>query len=131
MKDKLWTISELADALGITARTIRFYEDKGLLQPRRVGANRVYNYKDQARLKLILRGKRLGFSLQEINEYIELYDTELDPLRTEQLGYLLDKVRDRINDLQRQQDDLQEMRAELGAIEQECLNCLNNNRMAS
>ena len=73
MQHKLWTISELADELNVTTRTIRFYEDKDLLRPQRLGANRVFNYQDRARLHLILRGKRLGFSLEEIREFIELY----------------------------------------------------------
>ena len=120
MKDKLWTISELGDELGVTTRTIRFYEDKELLNPQRVGTNRVYNYRDRARLQLILRGKRLGFSLNEIKEYIDLYDAELDPMHNEQLSYLSEVVAKRIDELTEQLTDLQEMIGELSLIQQEC-----------
>ena len=87
MQHKLWTISELANELNVTTRTIRFYEDKDLLRPQRLGANRVFNYQDRARLHLILRGKRLGFSLEEIKEFIELYKTEVNPSQREQIEY--------------------------------------------
>lgn len=127
MKNKLWTISELAEEFGVTTRTIRFYEDKMLLFPQRVGSNRVYSYKDRARLQLILRGKRLGFSLTEIREYIELYDAKPDPLHNEQLDYLLGVVRKRVEELQKQQHDLQEMIGELAGIEAECVGHLKNN----
>ena len=120
MKDNLWTISELGDELGVTTRTIRFYEDKGLLQPQRAGVNRVYNYRDRARLQLILRGKRLGFSLNEIKEYIDLYDAELDPMHNEQLSYLSGVVTKRIDELKKQQAELQEMIGELSHIQSEC-----------
>lgn len=120
MKDKLWTISELGDEFGVTTRTIRFYEDKKLLLPQRVGANRVYNYRDKARLQLILRGKRLGFSLNEIKEYIDLYDAKLDPMRNEQLSYLSEVVAKRVDELTEQLTDLQEMIGELSSIQQEC-----------
>ena len=116
----LWTISELCEDLGITTRTVRFYEDKGLLCPGRVGVSRVYNHKDKARLRLILRGKRLGFSLQEIKDYIELYDADLDPEQSEQLKYLLQAVRKRKAALEQQQNDLQQMMLELAGIEKEC-----------
>lgn len=120
MKDKLWTISELGEALGVTTRTIRFYEDKALLHPQRVGINRVYNYRDRARLQLILRGKRLGFSLNEIKEYIDLYDAQLDPMHNDQLSYLSDMVGKRITELKNQQAELQEMIGELSIIQSEC-----------
>ncbi len=120
MKDKLWTISELGDEFGITTRTIRFYEDKALLKPQRAGPNRIYNYRDRARLQLILRGKRLGFSLSEIKEYIGLYDAELDPMHNEQLAYLADVVAKRMTTLEEQLCDLQEMISELSLIQAEC-----------
>lgn len=116
----LMTISELGEELGVSARTIRFYEDKELLKPQRVGSNRVYNYKDRARMKLILRGKRLGFSLDEIKEYIDLYDADLDPMQHEQIGFLLERVRERRETLVKQQADIQEMLGELALIEDEC-----------
>lgn len=85
MKQDVYTISELAHEFGITTRTIRYYEEVGLLNPRRAGetGQRLYDRRDRARLKLILRGKRFGFTLQEIKEMIELYD--VDPSQKEQL----------------------------------------------
>jgi DNA-binding transcriptional MerR regulator len=71
--DQVFGISELADALGTTTRAIRFYEEKGLLTPQRVGQNRVYTRRERARLQLILRGKSLGLTLRELQEYLDLY----------------------------------------------------------
>ncbi|MEZ5452407.1 MAG: MerR family DNA-binding transcriptional regulator [Thiothrix sp.] len=124
MEQKLWSISELADECGVTARTIRFYEDKGLIQPQRVGANRVYNYQDRARLTLILRGKRLGFSLEDIGEFLALYHTECDPDHASQLRYLLEKVQTKVKALRQQQADLEQTLQELAQIETECLSHL-------
>lgn len=121
MQQNLWTISELAEELNVSTRTIRFYEDKELLHPRRVGSNRVFNYQDRARLLLILRGKRLGFSLDEIKEFIELYKTEVDPRQTEQIHYLLQRVRNKVAGLRQQQQDLATTIAELSQIEAQCL----------
>jgi DNA-binding transcriptional MerR regulator len=121
MQHKLWTISELADELNVTTRTIRFYEDKDLLRPQRLGANRVFNYQDRARLHLILRGKRLGFSLEEIREFIELYKTEVNPNQTEQIDYLLQRVRAKVATLRQQQQDLAMTIDELNHIETLCL----------
>lgn len=128
MQQKLWTISELAETYQISARTIRFYEDKGLLEPQRAGANRVYSYKDHARLKLILRGKRLGFSLEEIREFIGLYNTDLDPEQTGQLQFLLKNVQEKVSVLKQQQLDLAMTLEELTKIESECLHRLDNKR---
>ena len=121
MQHKLWTISELADEFNVTTRTIRFYEDKDLLRPQRLGANRVFNYQDRARLHLILRGKRLGFSLEEIREFIELYKTEVNPNQTEQIDYLLQRVRAKVATLRQQQQDLAMTIDELNHIETLCL----------
>jgi DNA-binding transcriptional MerR regulator len=74
---RLYTVTELAKELGMTARAIRFYEDKGLITPQRAGTTRVYSARDRARVILILRGKRLGFSLNAIKEYLDLYDTDI------------------------------------------------------
>lgn len=128
MQQKFWPISELAAEYGISTRTIRFYEDKGLLQPQRIGSNRVYSYKDHARLKLILRGKRLGFSLEEIKEFIDLYNTNLDPTQTVQLNYLLNSVRAKADVLKQQQKDLMMTLDELMSIEQECLERLGKSQ---
>ena len=124
-KQQLWTISDLSDEFGLSQRAIRFYENKGLLNPQRLGVNRVYNYQDKARLKLILRGKRLGFSLDDIREFIALYDAALDPEQQEQLHYLLKLVQSRLQQLKKQQEDLIATISELGSIEQECLFHIN------
>jgi DNA-binding transcriptional MerR regulator len=108
-------VSEVASELGITTRTIRFYEQKGLIAPRRVGPVRVFSRRDRARLLLILRGKRLGFSLQEIAQYLALYDT--DPSQREQVLMLLEKVAARIASLEAQRADLDVALAELRDIE--------------
>jgi len=78
MPSNTWTISELAKEFGITPRTIRFYEDQGILSPGRDGRQRVYAARDRTRLKLALRGKRLGFPLSEIRELINMYDKPMD-----------------------------------------------------
>ena len=102
--DKLLTVTELAEEFNTTARTIRFYETKELLSPQRVGSTRVYTYRDRARLKLILRAKRLGFSLTDIREYLNLYN--VDPEQLEQQQLLLAKISRRIEELEQQQEDL-------------------------
>lgn len=109
--ERLFTVTELARLLDITARTIRFYEQKGLISPRRAGKTRVYTHRDKARLQLILRGKRLGFSLAEIREYLDLY--EVDRTQTSQLKLLQEKVGARIDLLEAQQRDLRQTLAEL------------------
>ena len=83
---KLYSVSELATELGVTARALRFYEDKGLISPQRAGNTRVYTYRDRGRLMLILRGKRLGFSLREVRDWLDLYD--LDPNQVAQMTRL-------------------------------------------
>jgi len=113
--NRLFTITELSDELGVTPRAIRFYEARGLLKPRRVGTNRVYSYRDRARLQIILRGKRLGFSLALIQEYLELYDA--DPSRKVQLPRLLAGARQRIRELEAQRQDLDLTLEELREIE--------------
>ncbi len=120
---RLYTVTELAHELGVTARAIRFYEDKGLLDPQRVGNNRVYTYRDRARLLLILRGKRLGFSLAEVQEYLDLYDA--DPTHKEQFLHLLHGVRDRISDLEQQRRDLELTLDELREIEEQTLDAMD------
>ena len=106
-----YTISELAAEFGITARAIRFYEDKKLLAPARRGMNRVYGRRDRGRLQLILRGKRLGFSLSDISEMLDLYDPN-DEGR-EQLKVTLGKVRGRLRTLEQQRRDIDEVIMEL------------------
>jgi DNA-binding transcriptional MerR regulator len=91
--ERLYTVTELAKELGMTPRAVRFYEDKGLIVPRRAGTTRVYSGRDRARMILILRGKRLGFSLSTIKEYLDLYDTDIT--QHAQLRLLLADATDR------------------------------------
>ena len=113
------TVTQLARELGITARTIRFYEDKGLIAPRRVGNNRVYTQRDRARMVLILRGKRLGFSLRDIKDYLDLYD--LDPTLAKQVRLLLEAVNSRIQRLEEQRAAVNETLAELREVRSQAL----------
>ena len=120
--DELFSITELAKVLGITPRTIRFYEDRGLVSPRRVGTTRVYSNRDRARMTLVLRGKRLGFSLRDIKEYLDLYDIE--PTHAEQIHLLQDKVRARIEQLEDQKHALEETLSELRDVERQTVEAL-------
>ncbi len=117
-RDALQTIQDVADELGMTTRAIRFYEDKGLLEPQRVGTMRVYSRREVARLLLILRGKRLGFSLREIKEFLDLYDA--DPLHLEQTKRLLARVNERVDALQAQREALDQTLGELRDIVGQC-----------
>ena len=104
-------ITEVAKRSGVPASTLRFYEDKGLLSPRRQGLNRVYTYRDRARLKLILQGKRVGLSLAEIREILELYDRKDGGAA--QLQKSMEKWGERIVALQAQRQDIDEAIVEL------------------
>jgi DNA-binding transcriptional MerR regulator len=108
----LFAIADLAKEFGISTRAIRFYEAKGLLAPERVGATRIFRRRDRARLILILRGKRLGFSLRDISDYLSLYDAN----RSQQNNLLIDKVDERLASLEGQLSDLQTTIAELREI---------------
>jgi DNA-binding transcriptional MerR regulator len=110
----LFAIADLAREFGISTRAIRFYETKGLLTPERVGSTRVFRRRDRARLILILRGKRLGFSLRDISEYLSLYDA--DRTQRAQVNLLVDMVDQRVEMLQQQLADLQTTIGELGEI---------------
>jgi DNA-binding transcriptional MerR regulator len=110
----LFAIADLAREFGISTRAIRFYESKGLLTPERVGATRVFRRRDRARLILILRGKRLGFSLRDISDYLSLYDA--DRTQTAQVKLLVDMVDQRLELLELQLIDLQTTIAELREI---------------
>ena len=116
---KLYTISDLSKEFDVTTRAIRFYEDAGLLSPLREGRSRLYTVRDRTRLKLILRGKRLGFSLSEIGEMFRLYDAE--PGEVAQLNHILDKINEKMNLLERQLEDLQIVMQELQEFRQQCL----------
>ncbi len=111
-------IAELATEFGVTTRTIRFYEDKGLISPERQGQRRIYHARDFVRLRLIMRGKRLGFSLDEISQMIDLYD--VDPSEVRQLRHFLEKIRQRKEQLLTQQSDIGETLAEIERIETKC-----------
>src|SRR5437899_423305 len=101
---RIYSIAELAGEFAITARTIRFYEDEGLIKPRRQGLMRLYSTHDRTRLGWILRGKRLGFSLAEIKELLDLY--QVDRTGLQQLRELLRRSRQHIADLERSRRDL-------------------------
>ena len=113
-----YSISELSREFEVTTRTIRFYEDEGLLRPERVGRQRVYSPGDRVRLKLILRGKRLGFSISEIGDIIQMYDST--PGESGQLTYFIDRIQQRRHALQQQQDDIEVTLRELNQIEKQC-----------
>ena len=113
-----YTIGELAQEFDVTTRAIRFYEHQGLLSPTRNGQARVYSARDRVRLKLVLRGKRLGFSLGEIGEMLDLYDA--DPSEVGQLQHFVSKLDERRAQLNQQQQDIQVTLKELDDIETQC-----------
>jgi DNA-binding transcriptional MerR regulator len=113
-----FSISDLSQEFDVTTRAIRFYEDEGLLEPRRKGRRRVYTVRDRVRLKLILRGKRLGFSLSEIGDIITMYDSE--PGEAGQLHYFINKISARRSVLKQQRDDIDVTLNELDAIDKQC-----------
>jgi len=111
---RLYTVTELAEELGMTARAVRFYEDKRLITPQRAGTTRVYSARDRARMILILRGKRLGFSLSTIKEYLDLYDTDIT--QHAQLRLLLAAVARRRDQLLAQRQAIDDALSELADI---------------
>ena len=118
-----YSISDLAGEFDVTTRTIRFYEEKGLLSPRREGTRRIYGPADRTRLRLILRGKRLGLSLEESAEIIRMYGTPGNNRR--QLEKLIGRIRERREELQRQRQDLEVMLKELADAENKCHEALS------
>lgn len=133
MTEKQYSITELAKEFDVTTRTIRFYEDKGLLKPRREGQTRIYSPSDRIFLKLILRGKRIGFSLKESQEIIELYDPTSG--NTFQLSQMLEKIADKTSELDQQIHDIEIMKIELAEAGQRCQaaldEALKNNQQES
>jgi DNA-binding transcriptional MerR regulator len=110
-------IQQVASELGLTTRTLRFYEDEGLIQPTRVGTTRIYTRREVARMQLILRGKRLGFSIREIKEFLNLYDA--DPRHLEQMRHLAARVSERLSELDKQKTALEQTIGEMRQIERE------------
>jgi len=119
-----YTISELAREFGVTTRTIRFYEDQGLLNPAREGTNRVFSNRDKVRLKLALRGKRLGFSLADIRELFELYDVSRDERK--QLEEFLSRLDRRRAHLEQQREDIEVMLTEIDFFANQCRRLLKD-----
>ena len=117
-RNDTYSISQLADEFSVTLRSIRFYEDQGLLSPKRQGNHRIFSSRDRARLKLILRGKRLGFSLLEIQELFNLHDA--DVRSKGQLQTMLNTIQQRQQKLQQQQTDINLIMMELNAAERQC-----------
>ena len=116
--DTTYSIGELAKEFDITTRSIRFYEDEGLLAPERKGQTRIYSAKDRVRLKLVLRGKRLGFSLAETKNIFDLYDNE--DTGQKQLEFMLTMISEKKQILAQQLLDIEAVKAELEGLEQNC-----------
>lgn len=115
---RTWTIAEIADELGVSHRTIRYYEDKGLVTPERRGTARVFHPRDRTRLRLVLRGKRLGFPLDEIRTIVDMYDQQ--PGEIGQLGYLLAQIEQRRAGLEQRRRDVDAALTELDDLERRC-----------
>jgi DNA-binding transcriptional MerR regulator len=115
---RTWTITELADEFGVTLRTLRFYEEHGLITPERRGTQRIFHAGDRVRLELVLRGKRLGFPLEEIKKIVGMYDSE--PGEAGQLAYLLDQVAVRRTELEQRRADIERTLVELDDLERRC-----------
>lgn len=120
---KTYTISDLAQEFGVTTRTLRHYEDQGLVTPAREGINRIYSHRDRVRLKLALRGKRLGFSLSEIRELFQLYDLANDERR--QLEEFAVKLERRRAQLEQQREDVEIMLNEINFFATQCQRLLS------
>ncbi|MGZ4437814.1 MAG: MerR family transcriptional regulator [Nocardioides sp.] len=116
--DRTWTITELAEEFGVTLRTIRHYEEVGLLSPGRRGTVRVFDTRGRIRLQLVLRGKRLGFSLPEIRTIVNMYDEQ--PGEAGQLQYLLDQIAVRRGELERMRRDIDDTLVELEHVAARC-----------
>ena len=124
MPNQTYTISELAKEFGITTRTMRFYEEKGLITPQREGQKRLYCAADRVRIKLILRGKRIGMSLAESAEVIDMYDPEHN--NADQLNSLIHTVQNRRNVLEAQRQDIDEMLSGLQEVQTLCESALSS-----
>lgn len=117
-RDETWTIADLADEFDVTHRTIRHYEELGLISPGRRGTVRVFHRRDRTRLALILRGKRIGFPLEEIRTIIDMYDET--PGEAGQLVYLLDQIAQRRADLEQRRADIDQTLHDLAEVADRC-----------
>ncbi|OSQ44356.1 MerR family transcriptional regulator [Thalassospira alkalitolerans] len=113
-----YSITDLAREFDVTTRTIRFYEDQELIAPVRQGQTRIYSQRDRVRLRLIMRGKRLGFSLKEIRDLLDLYDTDRSEIM--QLSILVNKINERRDTLRKQRQDIDATLDELDKLEETC-----------
>ena len=129
MANQTYTISELAREFGVTTRTIRFYEEKGLVKPQREGQKRLYSPADRVRIKLILRGKRIGMTLQESVELIDMYDPQRN--NTQQLQSLISTVSERRASLLQQKKDIDDMLTGLGEVQELCEKTLGKRQKKS
>lgn len=116
--EPVYSISDLSKEFEITTRTIRFYESRGLIQPERIGTSRRYSKRDRARLILILRGRNLGFTVEDVGQYLALYDA--DPGQQAQTRLLLDKITDAIAKLEVKRSDIERALEDLNEIRQRC-----------
>ena len=121
---EFYTISDLAKEFDVTTRTIRFYEDQNLISPLREGTRRLFRARDRTRLKLILRGKRLGFTLAEISEIVVMYDAA--PGEVGQLRLLISKIEGRRAQLQQQMQDIEATLSDLSEVENRCRDRLSD-----
>jgi DNA-binding transcriptional MerR regulator len=121
---EFYTISDLAKEFDVTTRTIRFYEDQNLISPLREGTRRLFRARDRTRLKLILRGKRLGFTLAEISEIVVMYDAA--PGEVGQLRLLISKIESRRAQLQQQMQDIEATLSDLSEVENRCRDRLSD-----
>ncbi|WP_417824808.1 MerR family transcriptional regulator [Thalassospira lucentensis] len=113
-----YSITDLAREFDVTTRTIRFYEDQELIEPERQGQTRIYSQRDRVRLRLIMRGKRLGFSLKEIRDLLDLYDGDRSEIT--QLTILVSKINERRDALRTQREDIDATLDELDKLEESC-----------
>ena len=120
---RTYSIRELGEEFGVTARTLRFYEGKGLISPKRQGVTRVFSERDKVRLELTLRGKRLGFSLEEIRQIIDMYDPE-QPHDPAQIIYLCQKIRDHRRELLNKIKDINDTLYLMNEVENEAMKAL-------
>jgi DNA-binding transcriptional MerR regulator len=128
MQQVIFTISELSKEFDITTRSIRFYEDQGLLAPQREGQKRIYSSHDRTWLKLILRGKRLGLSLAEISQILDLYDPNASN-NDQQLLVFIEKIQTRKAALKQQMEDICALQEQLDVAEQRCTSALSDPRL--